>query len=77
VLAAVEELAAGGAFLVGRSLSLADLHLGAMAAYFAMAEEGRAELARHRRLCEWWSAFSAWPSLRRSDPGLPQGASPP
>ena len=71
VLAALEELAAGGPFLVGSSLSLADLHLGAMVAYFTAAEEGRAELARHPKLSEWWTAFSERPSLLRTDPGLP------
>ena len=40
VLAALDRLAAGGPFLAGSSLSLADLHLGAMIAYFTMAHEG-------------------------------------
>ena len=71
VLAALERLADGGPFLVGKGLSLADLHLGAMSAYFTMAEEGRAELSRHPKLAEWWSAFSERPALVDSDPGLP------
>jgi glutathione S-transferase len=71
VLAALDRLAEGGPFLVAGSLSLADLHLGAMMACFTMAEEGRRELARHRVLGEWWHAFSTWPSLARTDPGLP------
>jgi len=71
VLAALDNLAAGGPFLVGKALSLADLHLGAMAAYFTMAEEGRSELRRHPRLAEWWDAFSTRKSLVESDPGLP------
>lgn len=70
-LAALEALAEGGPFLVGGSLSLADLHLGAMVAFFIMAPEGRAELSRHPKLCEWWSASSARPSLVESDAGLP------
>ncbi len=70
-LAGLESLVGGGRFLVGGSLSLADLHLGAMTAYFTMAAEGRDELARHLRLREWWASFSAWPSLVQSDPGLP------
>ena len=45
VLAALEALAAPDAFLVGPTLSLADLHLGAMIAYFTAASEGRAMLA--------------------------------
>jgi glutathione S-transferase len=71
VLAALDDLAADGPFLVGNALSLADLHLGAMSAYFTMAEEGRSEFRRHAKLFEWWAAFSAWPSLVKSDPGLP------
>lgn len=72
-LAALNRLLAGGAFLVGGRLSLADLHLGAMVAYFVMADEGAAELARHDRLATWWASMSAWPSLLASDPGLPSG----
>jgi glutathione S-transferase len=71
VLVALDDLAAGGPFLVGDALSLADLHLGAMTAYFTLAEEGRSELRRHPKLFRWWAAFSAWPSLIESDPGLP------
>jgi glutathione S-transferase len=71
VLAALDDLAAGGPFLVGDALSLADLHLGAMTAYFTMAEEGRSEFRRHAKLAEWWAVFSTWPSLVKSDPGLP------
>ena len=36
----LENLAAGGPFLAGSSLSLADLHLGAMVAYFTAAARG-------------------------------------
>jgi glutathione S-transferase len=73
VLAALESLAAGGRFLVGRSLSLADLHLGAMVAYFVMADEGGSVLARHAKLSAWWRALSRSPTLLRSEPGLPSG----
>jgi len=71
VLMALEKLAAGGDFLVGDALSLADLHLGAMIAYFVMADEGRQALLRHRNLSTWWTSFSRRPSLLKSDPGLP------
>ena len=73
VLAALEKLAAGGPFLVGDALSLADLHLGAMIAYFTAAPEGKAELGRRARLSEWWLAFSSSAALRKTDPGLPSG----
>lgn len=71
VLAALDRLAAGGPFLAGSSLSLADLHLGAMVAYFAAAAEGRFELLRHARLSEWWAALSIRQALLKTDPGLP------
>ena len=54
VLAALEALAVR-AFLVGPELSLADLHLGAMVAYFALAPEGAALLQDHPRLAAWWA----------------------
>ena len=41
VLTALEELAASDTFLVGPELSLADLHLGAMVAYFTAAASGK------------------------------------
>jgi glutathione S-transferase len=71
VLAALDRLAAGGSFLAGSSLSLADLHLGAMIAYFTAAPEGRGELLRHPKLSAWWAAFSQHQSLLRTDPGRP------
>lgn len=71
VLAALETLAAGGGFLVGDRLSLADLHLAAMTAYFAAAPEGASELARHPRLAAWWRAMQQRPSLAATAPGLP------
>jgi glutathione S-transferase len=71
VLAALEVLAAPDAFLVGPALSLADLHLGAMLAYFAAAPEGAALLRKHPRLAAWWVRLSRRPSFAATDPGLP------
>ena len=71
VLAALEALAAPDAFLVGPDLSLADLHLGAMIAYFAAAPEGAALLQNHPRLAAWWLHLSRRPSFAATDPGLP------
>ena len=71
VLAALEVLAAPDAFLVGPALSLADLHLGAMLAYFAAAPEGAALLRDHPRLAAWWVRLSRRPSFAATDPGLP------
>jgi glutathione S-transferase len=71
VLAALEALAAPDAFLVGPTLSLADLHLGAMIAYFAAAPEGRAMLQNYPELAAWWMHLSQRPSFATTDPGLP------
>jgi glutathione S-transferase len=71
VLAALEALAAPDAFLVGPSLSLADLHLGAMIAYFTAAPEGAALLANYPRLAAWWLHFQQRPSFFATEPGLP------
>ena len=73
VLAALEALAGealGGAatFLVGGALSLADLHLVAMMAYFVEAPEGAAMLARHPKLEKWFALLSARPSFKVTDP---------
>lgn len=71
VLTALEALAAPETFLIGPEPSLADLHVGAMIAYFAMAPEGAAMLGRHPRLAAWWRTISRRPSFAATDPGLP------
>lgn len=71
VLAALDALASGEAFLVGPDLSLADLHLGAMIAYFTAAPEGIDLLDRYPRLAGWWRRLQARPSLSATAPGLP------
>jgi glutathione S-transferase len=71
VLAALESIAEGGDFLAGGRLTLADLHFGAMVAYFAAAGEGAAALARYPKLTGWWNAFKGRKCLTETDPGLP------
>ncbi len=71
VLAAIEALAADAEFLVGPALSLADLHLGAMVAYFVQAPEGEALFGQQARLAGWWARLARRPSLAATDPGLP------
>lgn len=68
VLAALEALAGPEAFLTGPTLSLADLHLGAMIAYFAQAPEGKALLARYDRLAGWWQRLASRPSMAATEP---------
>ena len=64
VLAALEPL-------VGDGVTLADLHLGAMTAYFVQAPEGATLLGQYPRLAAWWARLSARPSFAATDPGLP------
>ncbi len=64
VLAALEPL------VDGNDVTLADLHLGAMMAYFVMAPSGAALLARHARLTAWWQRLGRRPSFAATDPGL-------
>jgi glutathione S-transferase len=64
VLAALEPL-------VGDGVTLADLHLGAMIAYFVQAPEGRQALQGYPRLAAWWARLAARPSFAATDPGLP------
>lgn len=68
VLAALEPLVGQG------PPTLADLHLGAVIAYLALAPDGAALLQQHGRLAAWWSALSARPSFAATDPGLPPPA---
>jgi glutathione S-transferase len=70
-LGALERLATDGGFLVGHQLSLADLHLAPMIAYFSAAAEARGLLAAHPGLSAWWQAMQRRGSLAATDPGLP------
>jgi glutathione S-transferase len=71
VLAAIESLAGANAVLVGQALSLADLHLAPMMAYFTAAEEGSRMLADYPKLSGWWEALRERESLIKTEPGLP------
>jgi glutathione S-transferase len=70
VLAALEALASEP-FLTGPELSLGDLHVGAMVAYFTLAPEGNAALAAYPRLAAWWGKLRQRASYAATDPGLP------
>jgi len=71
-LGAIEVLAADDGFLVGRQLSLADLHLAPMIAYFSAAPEAHEAVARYPKLSAWWQAMQQRESLGATDPGLPE-----
>jgi glutathione S-transferase len=70
-LGALEALAAASTFLIGDRLSLADLHLAPMMAYFVAAPEGRQLLPEYPKLSGWWQAMQQRQSLAATDPGLP------
>ena len=70
VLSACETLAEGD-FLVGNSLSLADLHFAPMIAYFTAAPEGKRLVEQFPKFSRWWSNMKARPSQIETDPGLP------
>jgi len=71
VLAALERLVADAEYLCGGEISLADIHLAPMIAYFAMAEEGEALLKTHRNLSHWWATISARTAYRATMPQFP------
>ncbi len=62
-LRALAEIGGDGPWLAGPMLTLADLHAAPMFAYFRMAPEGAAMLARHPRIAAWLDAMMARPSL--------------
>ncbi len=69
-LAAFEELLGGREFLAGDGLSLADLHLAPVMAYFSATPEGQARLPSHPNLARWWGAVSSRPSMAKTQPQL-------
>lgn len=71
VLHALNALAAGNPYLVGNAVSLADIHLAPMIAYFNEAEEGRALFGRYDKLSRWWDAVAARPAFAATRPELP------
>jgi glutathione S-transferase len=71
VLDTIEQLFDGRHYLVGTTLSLCDIHLSPMIAYFSMTDEGLAALSERPRLSRWWAQMKQRPSLIATDPGLP------
>jgi len=67
-LATLARLKADGSWLVGDELTLADLHAAPIFAYFVKAPEGRALLADHPVLSDWWERVSALPSFKATEP---------
>jgi glutathione S-transferase len=68
---ALEALADGtGPYLCGPELSLADLHLVPVYAYFSMTPEGKKALAAAPKLARWWQSVSTRPSVAKTQPKL-------
>lgn len=69
-LRAMEDILGDAQWLAGASLSLADLHVAPMFAYFSQASEGRELLSQHPHLSAWWSRMAAQPSMEHTEPEL-------
>ena len=57
-----------GPFLLGETITLADLHAAPIFAYFLKAPEGRQMLRRFPQLVRWWEAATALPSFAATEP---------
>ncbi len=73
-IAALETLVLDGQFLIGPSISLADLRLLPIFAYFAATPEATALLAGAPRLEAWWRRVRDRPSHARVRPRTPLSA---
>ena len=70
-VAALEALVdSSGPFLCGPEISLADLHLAPVMAYFSGTPEGQKALAKAPRLSRWWQSISTRPSVVKTQPKL-------
>ena len=70
-VAALEALVdSAGPFLCGPEISLADLHLAPVMAYFSATPEGKKLLSGSPRLNRWWQAISTRPSVVKTQPQL-------
>lgn len=75
ILRALDQLASAGDFLVADSLSLADIHLAPMIAYFTSDLNGETLLAQYHRLSSWWSVMSSEKHFVDTRPVLPEASS--
>jgi len=57
-----------GPYLCGADLSLADLHVAPVVAYFVATPEGKELLAKIPKLSRWWQTMSARPSMAKTAP---------
>lgn len=69
-LAEIERLMGAGPWLAGSEVTLADLWLAPVLAYFQMVPEGQKAMAGRTALQGWWSRVQARPSFTRTAPKL-------
>jgi len=69
-LDALEAIAIEGLQLNSHELTLADLHLAPMIAYFIEAPEGQKLFTQYPELSIWWECMQKRISLHDTDPGL-------
>jgi glutathione S-transferase len=62
--AALERLMGEGAFVVGPSLTLADIFLGAFLDPFTRTPEGKRSLPKFAKIERWWEGFRNRPSMQ-------------
>lgn len=67
-LGEIEALMGKNEFLAGPQLSLADLHLAPIMAYFAATPEGEAALKKLPKLAAWWAKIKDRPSMAKTAP---------
>jgi len=64
----IERLMGDNPFLAGPTLSLADLHLAPIMAYFSMTPEGEKALQAMPKLAAWWARMKDRPSMAKTAP---------
>ena len=69
-LKTMENLAAGGDFLCGATISLADLHLVPILDYFTRTDDGNVALKPHPKLSAWWQKIEQRPSVVKTRPSF-------
>ncbi len=69
-LGVLEGFGERGSFLIGDSISLADLYLMPMWTFFLRTSEGKAVMPTLPRLQSWWNAVTTRPSFSTTEPPL-------
>jgi glutathione S-transferase len=72
ILRALDGLVGDESFLVGDTLTLADIHLAPMMSYFTAAKDGFDLLEQHKSLHDWWTTISLRPAFANTKPQLPE-----